>query len=289
MKKTKIAIAGTGYVGLALGTMLATRDEVVALDIIKEKVDMINNRISPIKDEYIEKLMSKPGGPTAAEFKKIQKLHAEALRRFVTRNPNMRNAAAEQYLNNGIPVLQWDTNKLSSLSPYDQQVGKMLFGDFYKRGNRYLNAGGRAHGTSIKGKNANAVIELGYDTPVNFDTLFTLDHESRHILDKRAQPGMYNLSKYAGREHIGVGAPWEHYANLGAIKSQIERGNVDQLIKMMQYLNKTANDNTNDNRYLAKQIRRMLHKAGVDTSAYSPTRKYAKGESYTTNEIQNYV
>ena len=227
--------------------------------------------------KYIEKVMSKPGGPTAAEFKKIQKLHAEALRRFVTRNPNMRNAAAEQYLNNGIPVLQWDTNKLSSLSPYDQQVGKMLFGDFYKRGNRYLNAGGRAHGTSIKGKNANAVIELGYDTPVNFDTLFTLDHESRHILDKRAQPGMYNLSKYAGREHIGVGAPWEHYANLGAIKSQIERGNVDQLIKMMQYLNKTANDNTNDNRYLAKQIRRMLHKAGVDTSAYSPTRKYAKG------------
>ena len=239
--------------------------------------------------KYIEKVMSKPGGPTAAEFKKIQKLHAEALRRFVTRNPNMRNAAAEQYLNNGIPVLQWDTNKLSSLSPYDQQVGKMLFGDFYKRGNRYLNAGGRAHGTSVKGKNANAVIELGYDTPVNFDTLFTLDHESRHILDKRAQPGMYNLSKYAGREHIGVGAPWEHYANLGAIKSQIERGNVDQLIKMMQYLNKTANDNTNDNRYLAKQIRRMLHKAGVDTSAYSPTRKYAKGESYTTNEIQNYL
>ena len=53
MKKTKIAIAGTGYVGLALGTMLATRDEVVALDIIKEKVDMINNRISPIDDNDI--------------------------------------------------------------------------------------------------------------------------------------------------------------------------------------------------------------------------------------------
>ena len=223
--------------------------------------------------KYIEKAMSKPGGPTATEFKKIQKLHAEALRRFITRNPGMRNAAAEQYLNNGIPVLQWDTNKLSSLSPYDQQVGKMLFGDFYKRGGRYMNAGGRAHGTSIKGKNANAVIELGYDTPVDFNTLFTLDHESQHILDKRAQPGTYNLSKYMGREHIGVGAPWEHYANLGAIKSQIGRGNVDQLIEMMQYLNETANDSVNDNRYLAKQIRRMLHKAGVDTSAYSTTTK----------------
>ena len=223
--------------------------------------------------KYIEKAMSKPGGPTAAEFKKIQKLHAEALRRFITRNPSMRNAAAEQYLNNGIPVLQWDTNKLSSLSPYDQQVGKMLFGDFYKRGGRYMNAGGRAHGTSIKGKNANAVIELGYDTPIDFNTLFTLDHESQHILDKRAQPGSYNLAKYAGREHIGVGAPWEHYANLGAIKSQIGRGNIDQLIEMMQYLNETANDSVNDNRYLAKQIRRMLHKAGVDTSAYSTTTK----------------
>ena len=51
----KIAVAGTGYVGLSLATLLSVKNEVVAFDIIKEKVDMINNRISPIKDEYIEK------------------------------------------------------------------------------------------------------------------------------------------------------------------------------------------------------------------------------------------
>lgn len=51
----KIAVAGTGYVGLSLATLLSERNEVVALDIIHEKVEMINNRISPIKDEYIEK------------------------------------------------------------------------------------------------------------------------------------------------------------------------------------------------------------------------------------------
>ena len=51
----KIAVAGTGYVGLSLATLLSVKNEVIALDIIPEKVDMINNRISPIKDEYIEK------------------------------------------------------------------------------------------------------------------------------------------------------------------------------------------------------------------------------------------
>ena len=50
----KIAVAGTGYVGLSLATLLSLKHEVFALDIIPEKVDMINNRISPIKDEYIE-------------------------------------------------------------------------------------------------------------------------------------------------------------------------------------------------------------------------------------------
>lgn len=51
----KIAVAGTGYVGLSLATLLSVKNEVVALDVISEKVEKINNRISPIQDEYIEK------------------------------------------------------------------------------------------------------------------------------------------------------------------------------------------------------------------------------------------
>ena len=51
----KIAVAGTGYVGLSIATLLAQHNEVVAVDVIPEKVEKINNRISPIQDEYIEK------------------------------------------------------------------------------------------------------------------------------------------------------------------------------------------------------------------------------------------
>ena len=51
----KIAVAGTGYVGLSLATLLSVKNEVVALDVIPEKVEKINSRISPIQDEYIEK------------------------------------------------------------------------------------------------------------------------------------------------------------------------------------------------------------------------------------------
>ena len=51
----KIVVAGTGYVGLSLATLLSQNNEVIALDIIPKKVEKINNRISPIKDEYIEK------------------------------------------------------------------------------------------------------------------------------------------------------------------------------------------------------------------------------------------
>ena len=54
----KIAVAGTGYVGLSIATLLSQHNEVTAVDILPEKVEMINKRVSPIQDEYIEKYLS---------------------------------------------------------------------------------------------------------------------------------------------------------------------------------------------------------------------------------------
>lgn len=54
-EEIKIAVAGTGYVGLSMATLLAQHHDVVAVDVIPEKVEKINNRVSPIQDEYIEK------------------------------------------------------------------------------------------------------------------------------------------------------------------------------------------------------------------------------------------
>ena len=54
----KIAVAGTGYVGLSIATLLAQHNEVVAVDVVAEKVEKINKRISPIQDEYIEKYLA---------------------------------------------------------------------------------------------------------------------------------------------------------------------------------------------------------------------------------------
>lgn len=68
----KIAVAGTGYVGLSIATLLAQHHEVMAVDIISEKVDMINNRKSPIQDKYIEKYFAEK------ELKLIATLDAES-------------------------------------------------------------------------------------------------------------------------------------------------------------------------------------------------------------------
>ena len=57
-KQMKIAVAGTGYVGLSIATLLAQHNEVVAVDVVPEKVDKINNRQSPIQDEYIERYLA---------------------------------------------------------------------------------------------------------------------------------------------------------------------------------------------------------------------------------------
>ena len=58
MKDYKIAVAGTGYVGLSIATLLSQHHEVMAVDIIPEKVDLINHKKSPIQDEYIEKYLA---------------------------------------------------------------------------------------------------------------------------------------------------------------------------------------------------------------------------------------
>ena len=54
---TKIAVAGTGYVGLSLAVLLAQHNDVTTVDIVPEKVNMINERVSPIQDDYIEKYL----------------------------------------------------------------------------------------------------------------------------------------------------------------------------------------------------------------------------------------
>ena len=55
-----IAVAGTGYVGLSLATLLSQHNHVMAVDIIPEKVDMVNHRKSPIQDEYIVAVKKPP-------------------------------------------------------------------------------------------------------------------------------------------------------------------------------------------------------------------------------------
>ena len=58
MKNYKIAVAGTGYVGLSIATLLSQHHQVTAVDIVPEKVEMINNHKSPIQDDYIEKYLA---------------------------------------------------------------------------------------------------------------------------------------------------------------------------------------------------------------------------------------
>ena len=60
-KNIQVAVAGTGYVGLSIATLLSQYHHVTAVDVIPEKVEKLNNKISPIQDDYIEKyLVEKP-------------------------------------------------------------------------------------------------------------------------------------------------------------------------------------------------------------------------------------
>ena len=54
----KIAVAGTGYVGMSIAVLLSGKNKVVAIDVVSEKVDMINNRISPIADKELEEYLA---------------------------------------------------------------------------------------------------------------------------------------------------------------------------------------------------------------------------------------
>ncbi len=53
-KNIKVAVAGTGYVGLSIATLLAQHHQVTAVDVVPEKVEKLNNKVSPIQDDYIE-------------------------------------------------------------------------------------------------------------------------------------------------------------------------------------------------------------------------------------------
>ena len=73
MRKTKISVAGTGYVGLSIATLLAQHNDVTAVDIVQERVDMVNRRQSPIQDDYIERFFAEDknlagGEVTSDEF-----------------------------------------------------------------------------------------------------------------------------------------------------------------------------------------------------------------------------
>ena len=57
-KDLKVAVAGTGYVGLSIATLLSQNHQVTAVDVIPEKVEKLNNKISPIQDDYIEKYLA---------------------------------------------------------------------------------------------------------------------------------------------------------------------------------------------------------------------------------------
>lgn len=58
-EKLRIAVAGTGYVGLSIATLLAQHHKVTAVDVVSEKVELINNKKSPIQDEYIRSIFRK--------------------------------------------------------------------------------------------------------------------------------------------------------------------------------------------------------------------------------------
>ena len=72
-KDIKIAVAGTGYVGLSIAALLSQNHHVTAVDVISEKVEKINNKVSPIQDEYIEKYLSEKDLNLSMELRLIRR------------------------------------------------------------------------------------------------------------------------------------------------------------------------------------------------------------------------
>lgn len=90
----KIAVADTGYVGLSLAVLLAQNNEVTAVDILPEKVKMLNNKKSPIQDEYIEKyLAEKELNLTATTDGVTAYKNAEFVIRYLYNRDNQQNVS----------------------------------------------------------------------------------------------------------------------------------------------------------------------------------------------------
>lgn len=113
-KDLKIAVAGTGYVGLSLAVLLAQHHEVTAVDIIPQKVEKINNRISPIQDEYIEKFLAADKAAQAAD--KASQADASGARKL---NLTATTDAAIAYSNADFVIIAAPTNYDSKKNFFD--------------------------------------------------------------------------------------------------------------------------------------------------------------------------
>ena len=128
----KIAVAGTGYVGLSIATLLAQHNKVTAVDIIPEKVDLINRKKSPIQDEYIEKYLAEKEldlvATTDAEaaYRGAEFVVVAAPTNYDSRLNFFDTSAVEQVLEQGLGVNPAATIVIKSTIPvgYTESVRK---------------------------------------------------------------------------------------------------------------------------------------------------------------------
>ena len=123
MKNYKIAVAGTGYVGLSLSVLLAQHNQVMAVDIVQAKVDMINNHKSPIQDDYIEKYLAEK------ELNLTATLDAKAAYRAMKK---LRAAPTEEHLWEVVLMYQKVRFKTYSGLPFSYEIRKGRSGEYTK-------------------------------------------------------------------------------------------------------------------------------------------------------------